>query len=171
MESVITPTASFTRPNDTTPYGSGDLVANSTTAGSVSSMKFLLGVGDASGMIRRARLAKSDDDPTNASFRLHLFSTDPCATAPTNGDNGAIQVAIADGEQSYLGFFDFDMTATGIDIFTTGNAAVGGLSAGTEILFNLASASSVIFGLLEARAGYTPAANEVFTATLEIILE
>ena len=33
---------SFTRPGDTTPYASGDLVANSTTAGSVVPLTFTI---------------------------------------------------------------------------------------------------------------------------------
>jgi hypothetical protein len=169
MSRIITPSATFTRPTpDTTQYTSGDLVANSATNTAVAAMQFNTGKGDASGLITRARLAKSDDDPVTASFRLHLFSTNPCATAPSNGDNGALQLAIADGEQAYLGYFDLDLTASAVDIFTTGNA---GVSAAGQIRFNLASSIGAIYGLLEARAGYTPAAAEVFTVTLEIELE
>jgi hypothetical protein len=41
---VWNPSASFTRPNNTTAYASGQLVANSTTAGSVAPMAFVLGI-------------------------------------------------------------------------------------------------------------------------------
>jgi hypothetical protein len=67
--------ASFTRPADTTAYASGDLVANSTTAGSVVAMT--LSVGTAAGMparIRRVRLMGDKADATNFNFRVHLFS-------------------------------------------------------------------------------------------------
>jgi hypothetical protein len=69
------PSATFTRPADTNVYASGDLVANSTTAGSVAPMAFTIG-RDAlgkGGMVRRVRLRKSGTSITNASFRLHLY--------------------------------------------------------------------------------------------------
>ena len=69
--------ASFTRPNDTTAYASGDLVANSTTAGSVVPLQIDLGnvaaVGHGITRITRARLTKSGTSPTNANFRIHLY--------------------------------------------------------------------------------------------------
>src|ERR1043166_3581382 len=82
--------ASFTRPNDTTAYASGDLVATSTTAGSVVPLQIDLGnvaaVGHGITRIPRARLTKSGTSPTNANFRIHLYEAAP---TPQNGDNGA----------------------------------------------------------------------------------
>src|SRR6185437_974597 len=79
--------ANFTRPADTTAYATGDLVANSTTAGSVTPLSFTAPrYATGSGQVRRARLKKSTNTTTNATFRLHLYATSP---TPTNGDNGA----------------------------------------------------------------------------------
>src|SRR3569833_86506 len=80
--------ASFTRPADTTAYASGDLVANSTTAGSVTPLTFTLGNTFPQGQLRltRARIYKSGTTATNANFRLHLYEASP---VPANGDNGA----------------------------------------------------------------------------------
>jgi hypothetical protein len=85
---VWNPAASFARPNDTTAYGVGDLVANSTTAGSVVPMQIPLGNQFPNGMTRltRARLIKSGTGVANASFRIHLYETQP---TPANGDNAA----------------------------------------------------------------------------------
>lgn len=159
-------TASFTRPANTTQYATGDLVANSATAASVTPLTFEAGRGPGNGIsIRRARLYKSDDDITSASFRLHLFSGDPTASALTAGDNGAISLNTAITE--YLGSIDVDMTASPDIYNTAGNLAVGVPLQGVEI--NHRPSSNVIYGLLEARGTYTPASGETFTVALEIM--
>lgn len=156
------PSANFTRPNDTTAYASGDLIANNTTAGSVTPMSFTAArVAAGSGMIRRARLKKSGTTVTNASFRLHLYSSSP---TPANGDNGVWSTT----ESGYLGSIDLDMTGTTARVFTDAAKVVGTPAVGSEINFALA-AGQTIYGLLEARAAYTPAAQEVFTVDLEIL--
>jgi hypothetical protein len=68
--------ASFTRPADTTAYASGDLVANSTTAGSVAPLTFsnVVRVNGAGGLVRRAKLRKTGTSTTNASFRIHFYA-------------------------------------------------------------------------------------------------
>ena len=162
---VVTPSASFIRPADATAYASGDLVANSTTAASVRPLMFANAVRQAggSGRIRRGRLRKNSDDTTNPSFRLHLFDSDPTMVAPTSGDNGAIQLTGA--MASHLGSIDFDMTA--IDIHADGNWDSGVPHVGQEINF-VVPGGTALYGLLEARAAYTPADSEVFAVTLEI---
>ena len=157
-------TATVTRPANTTQYASGDLIANSATAASVTAMSFTVGASGTIGKIATARLYKSDDDVTTASFRLHLFTSSPVSTAPTNGDNGAIQIAT--DEAGYVGSIDFDMTATGIDIHTGGNQAVGVPFSSRDIYYRLARNSAALYGLIEARGTYTPASGEVFTVEL-----
>jgi hypothetical protein len=96
--------ASFTRPADTTAYASGDLVANSTTVGSVVPLTFARvtkGSGQSS-QIRRIGITKTGTSITNTTVRVHLFSVLP--TLATNGDNGAI--TIATGAAGYLGQVD-----------------------------------------------------------------
>ena len=148
---------SFTRPNDTTPYGSGDLIANSTTAGSVAPMTFLI-PNQRYTRITKAKVMKSGSTATNANFRLHLYQDSPTVT---NGDNGAI-VSI---EANYIGFINVDCTGStfsddcsGVGVFVT-NSVYAPLSI-------YGDADHLIYGLLEARAAYTPGALEVFTITL-----
>jgi hypothetical protein len=50
--------------------------------------------------------------------------------------------------------------------FIDGCADVGAAAAGAEMLVRL-PAGATIFALLEARAAYAPAANEVFTLAIE----
>jgi hypothetical protein len=142
--------ASFTRPADTTAYASGDLVANSTTAGSVVAMTLAISSGPLPARIRRVRLSADKADATNFTFRVHLFGV--LAITCANGDNGAFSVNKA---ASYLGQIDI---ATG-QLFTDG--AVG--AATCDILHSGGS----VYALLEARAAYTPASASVFTLTLE----
>jgi acetyl-CoA acetyltransferase len=68
--------STITRPADTTAYAAGDLVANSTTAGSVTPFIFdlSLGRGLAISSIQRVRLFKSAASATLAQFILHLFA-------------------------------------------------------------------------------------------------
>lgn len=153
----LVPTASFTRPADTTAYAVADLVANSTTAGSVTALSFTVArVAGGGGTLRRARLRKSGAVLTNATFRLHLYKVSP---TPTNGDNGAW---FTDQAAEYLGAFDVTLDRA----FSDGAAGNGVPVNGSEITFSL-TAGQVVYGLTEARAAYTPASAEVFTWTLE----
>jgi len=152
------PSATFTRPSDTTAYASGDLVANSTTAGSVAAMTFTVArVAAGSFMLRRCKLATSSTSVTAASFRLHLFRTAPVTV--TNGDNGAFSVS---GVADYIGAFDVTVDRA----FTDGAAGFGVPVVGGEMSVDLASGTA-IYGLLEARAAYTPTSAGTFTVTLD----
>lgn len=153
-------TATFTRPADTNAYASGDLVANSTTAGSVTPMTLAIGRGDsnaaATGMIRRLRLRKSGTSITNASFRVHLYRTSSITCA--NGDNGAFSTNQA---ANYVGRFDVTMDQA----FTDGASGNGIPAVGSEVNF----ASATYYALIEARGAYTPASGETFTVELEVV--
>jgi hypothetical protein len=155
--------ASFTRPNNTTAYAAGQLVANSTTAGSVAPMQFQIGGNSIPGMTRltRVRLAKSGTTVANANFRVHLYGAQP---TPANGDGGTYTT---DQAANYLGNISVDMTTVpGASHLSDGAVGQGAAAAGSELLIRL-QAGRTIYALIEALAAYTPAANEVFTLTLE----
>lgn len=157
---IFSPQASFTRPANTTAYAQNDIVANSTTASSVDPMAFgLNGIGKA-GIIRSARLYKSDKTVTNATFTVFLFTADP--GDPTNGDNGAFGVASA---ADFLDSFAIDIATGSLAGGTTGAAKN---SAALAIPFFLPTLNSKLYALLRADAAYTPASAEVFTLTLDI---
>lgn len=157
-------TGSFTRPSDTTAYASGDLVANSTTAGSVTPVEIRHIGNKPSGtaIIRRVILRKSGTSTTNASFRVHLYRTSSITCA--NGDNGAWSTnAIAD----YIGAFD----ATVDRAFTDGAFGAAVPVVGSEFLIKFSGGVQSVYALVEARAAYTPASAEVFTIGLDLIDE
>ena len=151
--------AGFARPNNTTAYALGQLVANSVTAGSVVPMQIPLGnlaaVGHGITRITRARLFKSGTSPVNASFRIHLYQAAPTSA---NGDGGAWST---DNAANWLGNID----VASMLAFTDGCMGTGSATAGSEMFLRLASGN--VFALLEARAAYTPVANETFTLTVE----
>lgn len=161
------PTVSFTRPANTDVYSSGDLIANSETAGSVVAMQLTIArITAGSFTIMRMRLHKNSATIANAQFRLHLFKADPVDTAPSSGDNGAIELnSLVVGV--YLGYFDYNMTSSP-DIQASDIELAAAPANGTSITVKLTS-GQLIYALLEARAAYIPTSGEVFTITGEVL--
>lgn len=170
-------TQTFTRPADTTAYASGDLVANSTTAGSVVSLLLAnagrAGANRLGGRILSARLLKSTATLTAATFRVHFFTAAPTVT---NGDNGAFVIADA-SLPNYLGAIDIDMSSTGPLVQASSARVIGrGYPAGVAnnlgtdgIPFQLTDASNPsIYALVEARGAYAPGNAEVFTLYVDV---
>jgi hypothetical protein len=159
---IIVASANFNRPADTTAYTSGDLVADNTTAASVTPLSWTAArIAAGSCIVRRARLKKSGTTTTLATFRLHLYGASP---TPANGDNGVWSTA----NSTYLGSIDLDMTAAAARVFTDSASIIGVPTIGTEIAHQLAS-GQLLYGLIEARAAYVPASSETFTVELEIV--
>jgi hypothetical protein len=144
--------ARFTRPADTTAYASGDLVANSTTAGSV--VPLSIAVAPGARQIRRVRIHTSSTNVTNAAFRVHFYGATVTAA---NGDNAAWSTS---GAANYFGSVDVTVDKA----FTDGAAG----SATTEI--NCA-VSGTLFALVEARGAYTPTSAGVFNVTVETVAD
>ena len=150
-----TVSGSFTRPADTTAYASGDLMANSTTAGSVTPIS-LAGLGDYPGAqfwLHRIGVSKSGTGVTTCSIRVHLYTSSPTVA---NGDNGAMSST----SSGWLGSFDVTITQA----FSNGAAAY--VQPTIPVAIRLASGQT-LYALLEARSNYTPASAEVFTVSLE----
>lgn len=153
---VIETSSSFTRPEDTTAYQDTDLVANSTTAGSVAPLSFDLGVQPHTQcFIRRVRIVSSDTSVTNAAYRVHFYKTSP---TPANGDNAAFSTNNA---ANYLGACDVTLD----QVFTDGSFGTGIPNKGTEI--NFISTTEIIYGLIEAKGAKTPDSAEVITVSVE----
>ena len=161
---ISSPSANFTRPADTLAYTAGDLVANSTTAGSVVPLSWTLQSSfiTAPFTIKRATIVTSSTAVANLNLRLHLYSASP---AVTNGDNGAFTSTLA---ANYLGYIICDGTTTPGAKFSDGAVAIGSIAAGAELNVKMPSGRT-IYGLLEALAAYTPTSAETFTVILDLI--
>ena len=155
---ISTPSATFTRPTDTNAYTIGDLVANNTSAASVTPLSWAIVALQRDGAyIRSVQLKKSTTGVTAPNFRLHLFTTSPTVT---NGDNGAY------ASTSVGWFCDLDVNMYTTDPFSDGNAGIGVPNNGSECA--VLPTVQTIYGLLEARGAYAPGNAEVFTAILEV---
>lgn len=152
--------ANFTRPADTTAYASGDLVANSTTAGSVSPLSFssVVRVAGVGALLRKAKLRTGNTSLTNASFRIHFYGTTETSSA---GDNAAI---VLPDMANYRGSIDVTLDKATSD----GALGFGVPAVGDSIIVNPASGTS-LFAFIEARAAYTPTSAQVFTVELELL--
>lgn len=154
----------FTRPADTTAYASGDLIANSVTAGAVVALTFAAALRQPGykAIVRRVGLRTNQALLANGTFRLHLFALTPTVTG---GDNAPLDVAnLAAAAQQYLGY----VADIGLSIIGTGQGARGwSVGPAQEIGFTQAT-TAALFGLLEARAAYVPTSGQTFQAMLEI---
>lgn len=148
----------ITRPADTTAYAVGDLVANSTTAGSVTPFSFANAVR-ADGCVCEVtgvRLYKSSTSITNANFRVHFYRA---SVTPSNGDNGAWLTSNAE----YLGAFDVTTDL----VFSNGAEGYGIPRVGVLRKFMIVTGTT-LYALLEARGAYTPANAETFRLVAEL---
>jgi hypothetical protein len=146
-----------TRPADTTAYASGDLVANSTTAASVTPLSWAT-AGSRPFTIPYIKLQKSGTSTTNASFRIHIYKASPAVA--TTGDNGAYATDVANSAD-WLGSYDGTMVAAHSDGCVVKCVPTEGIIASDYI-----GDPGTLHGLIEVRGAYTPASGEVFTATM-----
>lgn len=148
----------FQRPADTTAYAVGDLIANSTTAGSVVAMSWTgatISGGAGSGTITGVQASCST--ATAKTIRIHFFNTAP---APLNGDNGVFQ-SNSFALNNYIGYADV--------VFGTVSSTLNGGGAVSQALnlnlqYRIVSGDT-IYGLIEAGTVFTPGNAEFYAAT------
>lgn len=153
---------SITRPDNTTGYGDGDAVTDSTSAPSAS--QFELGrVNGGSGLILAVTIIDSvkGTRPTTG-FDLFLFDSAPTAT----NDNSAFALTDADAKNILPGT-PIVLTESDHGVDSGANNAVLCRS-DIVIPYKCASSSDLIYGLLVMRGTYTPAEEEVFTIRLGV---
>lgn len=155
---IFDTSTTFTRPADTTAYASGDLVANSVTAGSVVPMTFII-PGGSNARIYRAYIKFNSATVTNAKFKLHLYLASPTCT---NGDNGAWLTT----ESGYQDNIPIDCTT---NTFSDNSKGFGmylvGALGGSPLILQTGT-NATVYGLLSATAAYTPTSAEIFTVGL-----
>lgn len=151
--------ASFSRPPDTNAYAAGDLVANDVDAADVVPLSWVLGGIQRDGYyITGVRLKFDHPSVTNAQFRVHLYKATP--TIGTTGDNGVFG-SVVTGYASWIGSFDVTLVALHAD------GAVG-IAVATEGVIepSIIQSGHTVYGLVEARAAYSPKNAGLVTAEL-----
>ena len=113
-------TSTLTRPADTLVYAVGDLIASSTTAGSVVVPSFTVTPGSAISALRLVTNKTSGWGGVTLSANAWI-----AAPAFTNGDNGAY--AVATGYANYLGTFLFSLIQFGDGASARATVNLGGI--------------------------------------------
>lgn len=153
---ITNPTSTLTRPADTNAYVAGDLLASSTTAGSIvvptiTVTRFAAGAFRAAGF----RLVTNKTSGMDLiGLRVRLWSTAPTFT---NGDNGVY--AVATGAAGYLGKVDFILEQLG-----DGAVALSAPAEVAELLGKLASGTTIAWDL-QTLNDFTPASGQTFILT------
>lgn len=160
--SVITtnPTSVLTRPADTTPYAVGDLVASSTTGGSIVVPSFTATpTAGGTGHLRKARLLTNKTSGMGSiAFLIDFWQAAPTFTA---GDNAAY--AITTGAAQWLGQIAVGLTQASDGAYGAGTPLVG-----TALDFDLAS-GTLIYWTMQTTSIFTPASAQTFTIIPEIV--
>lgn len=143
---------SFARPANATPYASGDIISDSTSATA-------LGWDDAdpSGVIVGASLIMGDTEAAN--LELLLFDEEPTNIA----DNAAIGLNAGDLTK-IIGVFDFP-TASKVNMGANKELYRADLE-GMRYAFT--SDSGQLYGLLVTRSIFTPASGGLFAINLHV---
>lgn len=163
MTRLVTVSASYTRPADTTAYTAGDVVANSTSAATVLTFSGAVKHASHGGFIRSASIVDSVAAATKPQLDLFLFNKAPVM----QNDNAAF--AATDAEMlNCVGVITFD----GPNKFVVGgaNGLIPASFLGTQNQqgFKCAPGDTNLYGVLVARNAYTPTASEAFQVSLDI---
>lgn len=155
---IINPSANFTRLANTTAYASGQLIANSATAGSVVPLSWTASrIATGNFRITRVRMSLSGKSVTNTNFRIHFFNASP---GFANGDGGTFTPSVLADEVCEM---DVTIGLAGSDV----SMGYGASNQGVACDVALASGST-LYGAVEARAAYTPVSGETVTVIPEV---
>jgi hypothetical protein len=143
----------LTRPNDVLAYAIGDIIADSTTVPTMLKFTDASLTSFGSGYITKARVS-TNQSANVGTYRLWLFETD--APAALAGDNTILSVRYADNVKR-AGYIDIPALAT----------EGAGSDAAFAVVSNLrlpytTDMSKTLYGLLQAKAVFTPAALQKF---------
>lgn len=153
--------ASFSRPADTVAYDIGDLIADTTVAGSITPMVFPIArKNGGTGVLVRVRATCTDTALLNKTARLHVFKTKPTSSA---GDNAAFAGSVNGLAARHICEVDivFDR------LFSDGVKGVGVVDVGAMAAFDTEDTSPNLYGLFEAQFAGALASGATLSATPE----
>ena len=154
--------ASKTRPSDTTAYAAGDVLNESTSAGTVFTLDNCARYNAGTGVITGALIQDSANQSTKAQLELWLFSV-----APTSDNDNAVFTPTDSELDNLVGVISFPETYVGDATSGAGGNCV--YSAGqVNIPFSCAAADDQLYGVVVVRNAYTPVSAEVFRVSLLI---
>lgn len=153
---ATTLSATVTRPNNTDAYGIGDVIGTAST----SVLKFTgaspLGAGLVIiGVSLQLSIAAVPSGMSN--YRLHLYNAEPTAIA----DNAAFNLPSGD-RAKYLGYISIPVPEDLGDTIRVQNDDLAKFLKVTD-------SAGAIYGVIETRGAYTPAAQTVYTVTIDVL--
>jgi len=155
-------TVQKTRPADTTAYSAGDVVSESTSAGTTWTFPAVVHTNGGGGRITRAAVVDDDTGHSNQ-LSLLLFTVTPTSALDDNGANTGPLDADSD---NFIGSIDFDAMkdfGTGQSFAT---ASVG--NSKLPLAFKCEEGDKAIYGILIAVDALTPTSAEKFRVILHI---
>lgn len=158
-------TASYTRPNDTTQYASGDVVANSTSAATILTFSNMAVAPGKGGVIQGVTLIDSVNATIKPDFELYLFN----ATITMQNDN--VQWAITDSDLQKL-VSEVDLPGAYFRVANVGTGATGNgtiVRDSLSIAYNCTTTDTSLYGVLIIRNSYTPVGLETFDIQLRFL--
>ena len=151
---LVSVTANFTRPADTTAYAVGDVVCNSTSSPAVLTFSGMANYNGGSGTILQAILYLGTNPTTKPVYDLFLFDT-----APTI-DNDNATFTPTDAEiKTCVGVVSFGV---GIPGDTTGTGTNTVYQAQPMLAYVCAGGASSLSGVLVARNAITPTSADTY---------
>jgi hypothetical protein len=157
---ITNPTSTLTRPSNTTAYAPGQLIASSTTAGSVVVPSFSIASAAGGAILPRIRIRAS---LSPSSWQGVNLSVNLWSAAPTYTNGDAQPYAVATGSATWLANYLVTLTQ-----FGDGAVGAGPLTGANEMALKLASGTAVYWDLQVLNSA-TPAAGQTFTLIPELL--
>lgn len=160
---TVISSTSFTRPNDTATYASGDVVANSTSVPVVMTFANCARLNAGSGIILSALLIDGSNPTLKGDFELWLFRTSPAIDndnalwTPTDAELATLVKVIVFGSAPTLG--DATVGAVGNCVYD---------APGVNQAFVCGAGVKTLFGVLVVRNALVGIALNTYTALLNI---
>jgi len=156
-------TSSFTRPDTTASYSSGDVVANATASATTNVLSNVVRVAGGSGIIKGASLVDGTNQPTSGSYEAWIYNTN----RTSEFDNVLFSASYTDVER-----------LVAIIPFNNAYVSCSG-SAGTIVYFNntlnypfvCSPGTSSLYWNLVIRSSYTPIASTRYTLKLGVAVD
>lgn len=163
---VVSRAANFSRPNDTSTYTAGDVLADSTTATSASVLVFrnVVNKAGASGCIQGGMISiTANVAALQPDLQMYLYSVAPVMQA----DNAAY-AATNDQIRTLVAVIAFPVGS--MVVTNTGTGASGNIVCNPQgLVIPFTSADANLYGHLVVRNAYVPVASTNFYIRLDVV--
>jgi hypothetical protein len=159
---VAISTATLTRPANTTAYSANAVINTATSGATITSFTSVLPVTGADGYIVAVR-ALTNVNSFATAVRLHFFKATPTASVQDAAQFTLLN-ADFDNRVGYVDLSGWTSGGTGSDASVCFGSFPG---SGSSLPLELASGSTTLYAILEARAAFTPTSGQVFKFSLK----